>query len=125
MTWDEADPEPDLGPVSESELAEAARRVAANPDVQNALQSVVDLAMASVQCLGASVTLVRPDGGAETTATSTGSSSRPTTCSTRSTRVPAWRRRDGRRLQDRRNRQPTHAGPLGPGGGRPWVCTAC
>ena len=71
MTWDEADPEPDLGPVSESELAEAARRVAANPDVQDALQSVVDLAMASCGCLGASVTLVGVNGGAETTATST------------------------------------------------------
>ena len=61
---------PDVAPESESPLAEAAREVAANPGVQDALQSVVDLAMASCECFGASVTLVRTTGGAETTATS-------------------------------------------------------
>lgn len=67
---DDAPLEPDIEPGSGSALAEAARGVAANPDVQEALQSVVDLAMASCECCGASVTLVRTTGGAETTATS-------------------------------------------------------
>jgi GAF domain-containing protein len=62
--------ESDIESVSASGLAEAARDVAANPGVQDALQSVVDLAMASCECFGASVTLVRTTGGAETTATS-------------------------------------------------------
>lgn len=70
MTAHEAEIEPDLEPISDSELAESARQVAANPDVQDALQSVVDLAMASCECFGASVTLVGVNGGAETTATS-------------------------------------------------------
>jgi GAF domain-containing protein len=61
---------PDTGSISESALAEAARRVADNPDVQKALQAVVDLAISSCNCHGASVTLVRADGGAETSATS-------------------------------------------------------
>lgn len=66
------DVEPDDVAMSESALAEAARSVADNPEVQAALQSVVDLAMVSCNCTGASVTLVRADGGAETTATSDG-----------------------------------------------------
>jgi len=66
----DADVAPDAVAMSESALAEAARRVADNPEVENALQSVVDLAMTSCNCTGASVTLVRADGGAETTATS-------------------------------------------------------
>lgn len=70
MTAREAPVESDVEPASDSTLAEAARQVAANPDVQDALQSVVDLAMASCGCAGASVTLVRATGGAETTATS-------------------------------------------------------
>ena len=61
---------PDAPALSESALAEAARQVADNPEVQEALQSVVNLAMASCNCTGASVTLVRADGGAETSATS-------------------------------------------------------
>lgn len=61
---------PDAAAVSDSALAEAARQVADNPDVQVALQTVVELAMANCNCQGASVTLVRADGGAETTATS-------------------------------------------------------
>ena len=65
-----AEPGPDAAAMSESALAEAARTVADNPEVQQALQSVVDLAMTSCNCQGASVTLVRADGGAETTATS-------------------------------------------------------
>ena len=60
----------DLECQSGSALAEAARAVAANPKVQDALQSVVDLAMAECECFGASVTLVKTTGGAETTATS-------------------------------------------------------
>lgn len=64
------DIEPDAAAMSESALAEAARQVADNPEVQAALQAVVDLAMSSCNCVGASVTLVRADGGAETTATS-------------------------------------------------------
>ena len=63
---------PDAEAVSESQLAEAARKVAGNPEVQAALQSVVDLAVASCGCSGASVTLVRADGGVETTASSGG-----------------------------------------------------
>ena len=70
MTTNEAELTPDLDPASDSELSEAARQVAANPDVQDALQSVVDLAMSSCGCFGASVTLVGVQGGAETTATS-------------------------------------------------------
>lgn len=70
MTTHETQLEPDVEPISDSVLAEAARDVAANPGVQDALQSVVDLAMASCECAGASVTLVRTTGGAETTATS-------------------------------------------------------
>lgn len=61
---------PDASAMSESALAEAARQVADNPEIQKALQAVVDLAMTSCNCTGASVTLVRADGGAETTATS-------------------------------------------------------
>ncbi len=63
---------PDAEAVSESQLAEAARKVAGNSEVQAALQSVVDLAVASCGCSGASVTLVRADGGVETTASSGG-----------------------------------------------------
>lgn len=77
MTLSDADAKNDLTAVtdaaaalSESALAEAARKVADNPEVQVALQAVVDLAMTSCNCEGASVTLVRADGGAETTATS-------------------------------------------------------
>lgn len=66
----EPDLSSDLEGQSESTLAEAARAVAANPKVQDALQSVVDLAMAECACFGASVTLVKTTGGAETTATS-------------------------------------------------------
>jgi GAF domain-containing protein len=66
----DADVTPDAPAMSESALAEAARQVADNPEVSKALQSVVDLAMTSCNCSGASVTLVRADGGAETTATS-------------------------------------------------------
>ncbi len=69
-TVTDVEPTPDTDSMSDSALAEAARRVADNPDVQDALQAVVDLAMASCNCQGASVTLVRADGGAETTATS-------------------------------------------------------
>jgi GAF domain-containing protein len=65
-----SDDGPDAAAMSESALAEAARQVADNPEVQAALQAVVDLAMTSCNCMGASVTLVRADGGAETTATS-------------------------------------------------------
>ncbi len=61
---------PDTGAVSESTLAEAARQVADNPDVRKALQSVVDLAIASCGCERASVTLVRADGIVETAASS-------------------------------------------------------
>lgn len=66
----EPDLRSDLECQSDSTLAEAARAVAANPKVQDALQSVVDLAMAECECFGASVTLVKTTGGAETTATS-------------------------------------------------------
>ena len=59
---------PDAGAVSDSALAEAARRVADNPDVRKALQSVVELAIASCGCERASVTLVRADGVVETAA---------------------------------------------------------
>ena len=51
--------------MSESALAEAARKVADNPEVKLALQAVVDLAMANCGCEGASVTLVGANGGAE------------------------------------------------------------
>src|SRR6478672_5024097 len=61
---------PDTSSMSDSALAEAARKVADNPEVQDALQAIVDLAMTSCNCQGASVTLVRADGGAETSATS-------------------------------------------------------
>jgi GAF domain-containing protein len=61
---------PDAGAVSESTLAEAARRVADNPDIRKALQTVVDLAIASCGCERASVTLVRADGVVETAASS-------------------------------------------------------
>ena len=66
----DVDPTPDIASMSDSALAEAARKVADNPEVQKALQAVVDLAMTSCNCEGASVTLVRADGGAETSATS-------------------------------------------------------
>ena len=66
----DTDLEPDTSPSSESALAEAARKVADNPEVTQALQSVVDLAISSCNCLGASVTLVRADGGVETSASS-------------------------------------------------------
>lgn len=62
----------DAEAASESQLAEAARKVAGNSEVQAALQSVVDLAVTSCGCTGASVTLVRADGGVETTASSGG-----------------------------------------------------
>lgn len=61
---------PDAAAASESALAEAAREVASNPEVQDALQAVVDLAMTNCNCRGASVTLVRADGGTETSASS-------------------------------------------------------
>ena len=61
---------PDSIASSDSSLAEAARRVAGNPEVRVALQSVVDLAVSSCNCNGASVTLVRADGGVETSASS-------------------------------------------------------
>lgn len=70
MTLPETQSGPDSAAMSESDLAEAARRVADNPEVQAALQAVVDLAMSCCNCMGASVTLVRADGGAETSATS-------------------------------------------------------
>ncbi|WP_395726024.1 ANTAR domain-containing protein [Nakamurella sp.] len=70
MPADDTPIDSDVESTSESSMAEAAREVAANPGVQDALQSVVDLAMASCECFGASVTLVRTTGGAETTATS-------------------------------------------------------
>src|SRR5664279_5429997 len=65
-----AEPAADGEASSDSPLAEAARAVAGNREVQQALQSVVDLAMANCNCHGASVTLVRADGGVETTASS-------------------------------------------------------
>lgn len=61
---------PDAGAVSGSTLAEGARRVADNPDVRKALQSVVDLAITGCECERASVTLVRADGKVETAASS-------------------------------------------------------
>lgn len=60
----------DAAASSDSPLAEGARRVAGSPAVRDALQSVVDLAMTSCGCEGASVTLVRAGGGVETTASS-------------------------------------------------------
>lgn len=62
----------DAPAASESELAEAARKVAGNSEVRGALESVVDLAITHCECAGASVTLVRADGGVETTASSGG-----------------------------------------------------
>lgn len=70
MTMSDAEVLADAGASSDSALAEAARKVADNPEVQAALQSVVDLAVTSCHCQGASVTLVRADGGVETTASS-------------------------------------------------------
>ena len=67
---DPVDNAPDAVAMSESALAEAARKVADNPEVKLALQAVVDLAMANCECEGASVTLVGANGGAESTATS-------------------------------------------------------
>ena len=67
---DPVDNAPDAVAMSESALAEAARKVADNPEVKLALQAVVDLAMANCGCEGASVTLVGANGGAESTATS-------------------------------------------------------
>jgi GAF domain-containing protein len=61
---------PDTPAQSDSSMAEAARKVADNPEVQQALQSVVDLAMGICNCEGASVTLVKADGGMETSASS-------------------------------------------------------
>lgn len=65
-----AEPAADEAASSDSALAEAARAVADNREVQQALQSVVELAMSNCNCQGASVTLVRADGGVETTASS-------------------------------------------------------
>jgi GAF domain-containing protein len=61
---------PDDAAASDSPLAEAARKVAGNPEVHDALQLVVDLAMSNCNCIGASVTLIRADGGEETGASS-------------------------------------------------------
>ncbi len=60
----------DAAASSDSALAEGARRVAGSAEFRDALQSVVDLAVTSCGCQGASVTLVRADGGVETTASS-------------------------------------------------------
>jgi GAF domain-containing protein len=60
----------DTAARSESELAEAARRVADNSDTRRALAAVVDLALAACVCDRASVTLVRADGIVETAASS-------------------------------------------------------
>lgn len=70
MTLPGTEVAPDAAAASDSPLAEAARQVAGNPEVQVALQSVVDLAMRNCNCIGASVTLVRADGGEETSASS-------------------------------------------------------
>lgn len=72
MTLPDREDAPDAVAASDSHLAEAARAVAGNPEVRDALQSVVDLAVTACGCLGASVTLVRADGGVETTASSGG-----------------------------------------------------
>jgi len=61
---------PDAPAQSDSAMAEAARKVADNPEVQQALQAVVELAMSSCNCAGASVSLIKADGGMETTASS-------------------------------------------------------
>ncbi|MET0967150.1 MAG: GAF and ANTAR domain-containing protein [Nakamurella sp.] len=70
MTLPEAEVAPDDAAASDSPLAEAARKVAGNPEVQDALKAVVDLAMRNCNCIGASVTLIRADGGEETSASS-------------------------------------------------------
>ncbi len=70
MTMPDQDDAADVVASSDSALAEAARSVAGNVEVQDALQSVVELAVNSCGCVGASVTLVRADGGVETTASS-------------------------------------------------------
>ncbi|MET0865871.1 MAG: GAF and ANTAR domain-containing protein [Nakamurella sp.] len=70
MTLPGTEVAPDVAAASDSPLAEAARGVAGNPEVEKALQSVVDLAMNNCNCIGASVTLVRADGGQETNASS-------------------------------------------------------
>ena len=49
---DPVDHAPDAVAMSESALAEAARKVADNPEVKLALQAVVDLAMANCSCDG-------------------------------------------------------------------------
>ena len=108
---------PDTGSISDSALAEAARKVADNPDVQKALQAVVDLAMSSCNCHGASVTLVRADGGAETSATSSRRSRRPTTCSTRSTRVRACAPPNRAAPTSSRTPPTTPLAPVGPSRG--------
>ena len=72
MTLPEREDAPDAVATSDSRLAEAARSVAGNAEVRDALQSVVDLAVTTCGCVGASVTLVRADGGVETTASSGG-----------------------------------------------------
>src|SRR6476620_5907125 len=81
-----SDPTPDTSSMSDSALVEAALKVADNPEIQNALQAIVDLAMTSCNWHGASVTLVRADGGAETSATSSVQIEEATTSSTPSTR---------------------------------------
>jgi GAF domain-containing protein len=58
--------------ASDSAFAESARSIAGSTEVQDALQSVVDLAVTNCECLGASVTLVGAAGGVETTASSGG-----------------------------------------------------
>ncbi len=60
----------DAPAMSDSDLAEAARRVADNSDTRRALASVVDLALTACICDRASVTLVRADGIVETAASS-------------------------------------------------------
>jgi GAF domain-containing protein len=70
VTLPEVEVAPDDAAASDSPLAEAARKVAGNPEVQDALQAVVDLAMKNCNCIGASVTLIRADGGEETSASS-------------------------------------------------------
>jgi len=70
MTLPDTEVAPDDAAASDSPLAEAARKVAGNPEVQEALKSVVDLAMSNCNCIGASVTLIRADGGQETNASS-------------------------------------------------------
>jgi GAF domain-containing protein len=60
----------DTEALSDSTLAEAARRVADNSDMRRALTGVVELALDSCICQHASVTLVRADGVVETAACS-------------------------------------------------------